>query len=109
LGRPQTDADRARVLDGLAAARGVNSAPGVDLATTLRNLAPRWFLTRNVHAASPPVLLNPRHTLSWMRGPMTRVEIRRARGVVDGLERASGAASAPMGPSSSAEHQNEVA
>lgn len=75
LGRLQTDADRARVLDGLAAAGRVD----VDLTTTLQQLKPRWFLTRNVHAPTAPVLLNPRHTMSWMRGPMTRTEIRRAR------------------------------
>jgi Bacterial protein of unknown function (DUF853) len=79
LGRLQTDADRARVLDGLSAARGVDTTSGVDLTTTLQHLAPRWFLTRNIHAHSPPLLLNPRHTLSWMRGPMTRSEIQRAR------------------------------
>jgi hypothetical protein len=75
LGRLQTDADRARVLDGLAAAGRLD----VDLTTTLQQLKPRWFSTRNVHAPTAPVLLNPRHTMSWMRGPMTRVEIRRAR------------------------------
>ena len=82
LGRLQTDADRARVLDGLAAARGNDSANAEQLQNTLQRLAPRWFLVRNAHATSPPVLLQPRYAISLMRGPMTRVEIRRARGVI---------------------------
>jgi hypothetical protein len=85
LGRLQTDADRARVLDGLAAARGTEEAGNEEIRNTLQRLAPRWFVVRNAHATSPPVLLNPRYAMSLMRGPMTRVEIRRARGVRDGV------------------------
>jgi hypothetical protein len=81
LGRLQTDADRARVLDGMAAARGPDGMQE-ELAATLRKLAPRWFVVRNAHAsAAGPVLLNPRYAMSLLRGPMTRVEIRAARGV----------------------------
>jgi hypothetical protein len=80
LGRLQTDADRERVLDGLAAARGVD-ATGENLGSSLQRLALRWFLVRNAHVKAPPILLNPRHTMTFMRGPMTRVEIRRARGM----------------------------
>jgi hypothetical protein len=81
LGRLQTDADRARVLDGLAASRGSDAIDGEALATTLQRLAPRWFVVRDTHAASPPILVQPRYAMTLMRGPMTRVEIRRARGV----------------------------
>jgi DNA helicase HerA-like ATPase len=70
LGRLQTDADRARVLDGLEGSE--------ELDQTMKRLAPRWFVVRDAHASSPPVLLNPRETITWMRGPMTRGEIRRA-------------------------------
>ncbi|HEX3852451.1 MAG TPA: hypothetical protein VHW01_15885 [Polyangiaceae bacterium] len=41
MGRLQTDADRARVLDGLAAARGTEGYSD-ELGTTLQRLAPRW-------------------------------------------------------------------
>jgi hypothetical protein len=81
LGRLQTDADRARVLDGLAAARGTDASATEELGTTLQRLAPRWFVVRNAHVAVGPVLVQPRYAMSLMRGPMTRVEIRRARGV----------------------------
>jgi hypothetical protein len=74
-------ADRARVLDGLPAARGSESVAGDEPRHTLQRLAPRWFVARNAHATAPPVLMNPRHAMSFMRGAMTRVEIRVARGV----------------------------
>jgi DNA helicase HerA-like ATPase len=79
LGRLQTDADRARVLDGLAAGKTTGASED-ELSDTLRRLAPRWFVMRNAHVTSPPVLVQPRHAMSFMRGPMTRVEIRAARG-----------------------------
>ena len=82
LGRLQTDADRTRVLDGLAAARGT-TATGEELGGTLQRLAPRWFVVRNAHVSSPPILMQPRYAMSLLRGPMTRGEIRAARGAED--------------------------
>jgi hypothetical protein len=79
IGRLQTDADRARVLDGLAGA-SQKYQDEETLAHTVQRLAPRWFLVRNAHAASVgPILLHPRETITLMRGPMTRNEIREAR------------------------------
>jgi hypothetical protein len=46
LGRLQTDADRARVLDGLAAAQGTDALGADELRNTLQRLAPRWFVVR---------------------------------------------------------------
>jgi len=85
LGRLQTDADRARVLDGLAAARGAGPDLGTteELRSTLQRLAPRWFVVRNAHASCPPIPMQPRCAISLMRGPMTRTEIRAARGIDD--------------------------
>lgn len=83
LGRLQTDADRERVLDGLSGAQGNTAEPAPDLGTSLQRLAPRWFVVRNAHSTSPPILLHPRHTISLLRGPMTRGEIRRARQLRD--------------------------
>jgi hypothetical protein len=82
LGRLQTDADRARVLDGLAVAHASNASNAgnaAELGTTLQRLAPRWFVVRDAHVTSPPILLHPRHAMSLLRGPMTRTEIRAAR------------------------------
>jgi len=77
LGRLQTDADRARVLDGLANEAGQGQS-AEELADVLKKLAPRWFVTRDAHSPGPPVLLQPRWAMSFMRGPMTRIEIKRA-------------------------------
>jgi len=76
LGRLQTDADRERVVDGLNLATTDPSPAAIHQA--LSRLAPRWFLVRNAHAASSPVLVQPRQTFSLLRGPMTRSEIRAA-------------------------------
>jgi hypothetical protein len=80
IGRLQTDADRARVLDSLAGASQNKNATEADLGRVVQRLAPRWFIIKNAHAASVgPVLLNPRQTMSLMHGPMTRNEILQAR------------------------------
>jgi hypothetical protein len=50
---------------------------------TLQKLARRWFGVRNAPATSPPVLLKPWHGMSFLGVPMTRVEVRRDRGVRD--------------------------
>jgi hypothetical protein len=73
LGRLQTDADRTRVMEGLGENKK-NSALG-DL---VKRLAPRWFVVRDAKS-STPTLLNPRWAMSYLRGPMTQSEIRRAR------------------------------
>ena len=78
LGRLQTDADRERVIEGLANEAGAGMGQD-DLGSLLKRLAPRWFLVRNVHASREGVLLQPRGAMSLLRGPMTRSEIQRAR------------------------------
>jgi hypothetical protein len=78
IGRLQTDADRNRVVDGLS-----SSSVGGDLKElhhTIGRLAPRWFVVRNAHVPEAGnVLLNPRHTMTVMRGPLTRGELERAQ------------------------------
>jgi hypothetical protein len=78
LGRLQTDADRARVLDGLVneAAQGEGAD---ELGEILKNLRPRWFVVRDAHSRDGSVFLQPRWAMSFLRGPMTRQEIKRAR------------------------------
>ena len=78
IGRLQTDADRARIIDGLAL-NANETGLNFDLDRTLQRLKPRWFIVRDAHAQGGPVLLQPRWAMSFLRGPMTRVEIRRAR------------------------------
>jgi hypothetical protein len=80
IGRLQTDADRTRVLDGLAGASQKGDDSSTDLGRNVQRLAPRWFIIKNAHEASVgPILMRPRETMSLMRGPMTRNEILKAR------------------------------
>jgi hypothetical protein len=80
IGRLQTDADRARVLEGLASAGDANDGASMqELGDITKRLAQRWFLIRDVHAKGGARLLQPRWAMSFMRGPMTGAEIRRAR------------------------------
>jgi hypothetical protein len=91
LGRLQTERDKLRVLDGLegALAAGGKAFDRAELDRLLSSLGPRVFLMSNVHA-SGPVLFQTRWVLSWLRGPMTRQEIRR-------LAEVGGAAPPPPG------------
>jgi hypothetical protein len=73
LGRLQTDADRARVVEGLGEDKKKS-----ELGSLLKQLAPRWFVVREAKQAKP-TLLQPRWAMSYLRGPMTQLEIRRAR------------------------------
>lgn len=77
VGRLQTDADRARVIEGLSAAAG-SAGDAKELAATIKKLAPRWFVMRDAHAEGRPGLLQPRWAMSFLRGPMTRVELQLA-------------------------------
>ena len=77
VGRLQTDADRERVIEGLCAANGVGSTKQ-ELEDITKRLAPRWFLMRDAQAGNGTVLLQPRWAMSYLRGPMTGAEIRKA-------------------------------
>lgn len=77
------------------------SSAGVDmkeseLLNLVKRLSPRWFPMRIQHAEQGRVLLQPRWTLSYMRGSMTRSEIRRARELTK-LEGPCGAFSSNLG------------
>jgi hypothetical protein len=77
LGRLQTDRDKQRVLDGLEGA-SASSGRGFDRAEMdrlLSSLGARVFVMNNVHEAGPRVF-ETRWCLSYLRGPMTRAQLR---------------------------------
>ena len=81
VGRLQTDADRARVIEGLANAGAVDEGLDAEsLDATVKKLSRGWFVMRDVHRTPSVSLLQVRWALSWLRGPMTRRELRRAVG-----------------------------
>ena len=76
IGKLQTANDRERVLEGLRGASlevGV-SVEGTSLGDLIAGLQPRTFLMHNVHGDAP-VLFRTRHVMSYLRGPLTRVQI----------------------------------
>jgi hypothetical protein len=78
VGRLQTDADRARVIDGLSTTAGTGGTSASELSDLTKQLEPRWFVVRNVHSKEGTLFLQPRWAMSFLRGPMTPGEIRRA-------------------------------
>jgi len=77
LGRLQTERDKERVLDGL---EGVGSSSGgrfdrKSFERILTSLGSRVFLMNNVHD-DEPVLFQTRWALSYLRGPLTRSQIK---------------------------------
>jgi hypothetical protein len=77
LGRLQTERDKARVLDGLEGAataqnHGFNRA---EMDRMLSGLGNRVFLMNNTHE-DHPVVMHVRWCLSYLRGPLTRTQIK---------------------------------
>ena len=77
IGRLQTENDRARLLDGL---QGMMDANGKGFSRSemdklIANLNKRCFLLNNIHEAEP-VIFQTRWALSYLRGPMSREEIK---------------------------------
>ena len=76
VGRLQTDADRERVVEAMASDGGLDGLEPRALSDMVKALSRRWFVMRDVHRAPALSLLESRTTLSWMRGPMTREDLR---------------------------------
>lgn len=77
LGRLQTDRDKQRVLDGLEGA-ATTQGSGFDRAVmeqTLAGLGNRVFLLHNVHEDGASIF-ESRWAMSYLRGPMTRNQIK---------------------------------
>ena len=77
IGRLQTERDKARVLEGL---EGASSGAGKKfdkglMEQTLAGLGSRIFLMNNVHE-DEPVVFETRWCLSYLRGPLTRSQIK---------------------------------
>ncbi len=73
IGRLQTEQDKARLLDGLSAAAG-----GVDTAAvgdTIAGLDKREFVLRQA-GQDAPVTFTSRWAMSYLRGPLTREQIK---------------------------------
>ncbi len=76
LGRLQTARDQQRVLDGLAGAASGARFDRKKMGQLLAGLGARVFLMNNVHE-DQPVLFESRWVMSYLRGPLTRDQIRK--------------------------------
>ncbi len=77
IGRLQTERDRDRLLDGLLGVSGGGGRPPerADLERTISGLSSRVFLLHNVHDDGP-VVFHTRWAMSYLRGPLSRGQIR---------------------------------
>jgi hypothetical protein len=77
IGRLQTEQDKARLLDGLesAAAGADTSLNKEELSRRISDLGKRVFLLHNVHEEGP-ITFQTRWAMSYLRGPLTRLQIR---------------------------------
>jgi Helicase HerA, central domain len=75
IGRLQTERDKARVLDGLQGAAAGGKFDRQAMETLLAGLGNRIFLMNNVHDDGPAVF-ETRWVMSYLRGPLTKDQIR---------------------------------
>ena len=76
LGRLQTERDKARVLDGLEGAAVQGGFNRKEMEELLAGLGSRVFLMNNVHDDAPTIF-HVRWVMSYLRGPMTRTQIKK--------------------------------
>jgi hypothetical protein len=102
LGRLQTERDKARVLEGLEGA-AVSAHQKFDrgrMEQTLAALGSRVFLLQNVHEEAPEIF-ETRWAMSYLRGPLTRAQIKtlmdplRGRAAAGPPRKAAAASAAP--------------
>ncbi len=75
IGRLQTERDKARMLDGLQGAGGGQKFDRGAMEAMLAGLGNRIFLMNNVHDDAP-ILFETRWVMSYLRGPLTRDQIK---------------------------------
>jgi len=75
IGRLQTERDKARVLEGLEGAAAGSGFHRGRMEEILAGLGKRVFLLHNVHE-NEPAIFQTRWALSYLRGPMTRKQIK---------------------------------
>jgi hypothetical protein len=75
IGRLQTERDKQRVLAGLEGAAAGSGFDRSRMEEVLAGLGERVFLLHNVHE-NEPVIFQTRWVMSYLRGPMTREQIK---------------------------------
>ena len=78
IGKLQAERDKARVLEGLknAISQAGGNGDAVDYDSLITGLGSRVFLMHNIHE-DKPVIFHTRWAMSYLRGPLTRPQVRR--------------------------------
>ncbi len=81
VGRLQTERDKLRLLDGLDSAMDAGGAaiPRAQLDRMISGLGKRRFILHNIHEGAPE-LFETRWAMSYLRGPLTRSQIKQLTG-----------------------------
>ncbi len=80
IGRMQADRDKQRLLDGLEGVEvGKGGTSRAEFDKMISAVKSRVFLLHNVHE-SEPVVFHTRWAMSYLRGPMTRAQVRQLAG-----------------------------
>lgn len=78
IGRLQSENDRKRVMAGLQELANTDEQLNIqDVESLVADLPPRVFLMRNVHNHGGPIMFHSRWAMSYLRGPLTRQQIRK--------------------------------
>jgi len=75
IGRLQTERDKERLIDGLLGGTGTPAFSKSELLKLISGLKKRQFLMQNVHEKQPQVF-QTRWVMSYLRGPLTRDQIK---------------------------------
>ncbi|MEJ2342515.1 MAG: ATP-binding protein, partial [Gemmatimonadales bacterium] len=99
IGRMQTERDKLRVLDGLEGAshEAGNTLQKSEIGKTIASLGKRVFLLHNVHDEGP-VTFHTRWAMSYLRGPLTRAQVRELMAGKPAMAAAAKAAAAAAVP-----------
>ncbi len=97
IGRLQTKRDRDRVLDGLLTAGGgeTENLTRSSLSKMISGLDKRVFLLHNVHEEKPEIF-HTRWAMSYLRGPLTRIQIKELMATVEPQLPDTSATKAPL-------------
>ncbi len=97
IGRMQADRDKQRLLDGLEGVQAGGGFSRTEFDRMISSIQPRVFLLHNVHE-DKPVVFQTRWAMSYLRGPLTRLQVRELVGGRGAAEPAGAGTPAPRGP-----------
>jgi hypothetical protein len=96
IGKLQTEQDKARLLDGLESSDSGAALERDDIDRLISQLSSRVFILHNVHEKAPRVF-HTRWAMAYLRGPITREQIRPLNELVHASTAATAVGATPDG------------